>query len=265
MPDDTTRIASDFDARAARYERNQWHRVCAERLVAHAAIRAGDVVLDAGAGTGFAALAAAAKTGPSGRVIGVDVSSGMLDRARDAAAAARLRNVDFVQADACDLELDSETIDVVVCAAALLYMPVSLALAEWHRLLKPGGTIGFSTMRTGYPVAGQLFRDCAAAFGVQLLDPSAALGSESAASAALIEAGFVRVRVVEESVPMNDDDFALAWESNLRSAAHGAVRSLSSDALDALRERFERTLTERRVRDASFAVARVLYAFGRKP
>lgn len=59
MPDEHEIVATDFDIRAANYSRNQWHRVYAERLVAHASIAIGDRVLDAGVGTGFAALAAA--------------------------------------------------------------------------------------------------------------------------------------------------------------------------------------------------------------
>jgi hypothetical protein len=132
-------------------------------------------------------------------------------------------------------------------------MPVQRALAEWRRLLKPGGTIGFSTMRTGFPQAGQLFRDCAAEFGVRPVDPSAALGSESAASAALRKAGLVDITVVADRVVLSDSDFSCAWESNLRSAVHGEVRNLAPTSLDALRSRFERALDEARRSDPSFA------------
>lgn len=144
-------------------------------------------------------------------------------------------------------------------------MPVARALTEWRRLLKAGGSIGFSSMRTGCPQAGQLFRDCAAEFGVLLLDPSAELGSETAASAALRQAGYAGISVVADRVPLSDVDFTLAWESNLRSAAHADVRSLAPTALDAMRSRFEQALDQRRQRDASFGKAGVLYAYGTKP
>jgi ubiquinone/menaquinone biosynthesis C-methylase UbiE len=132
MPDEHEIVATDFDIRAANYLRNQWHRVYAERLVAHASIAIGDRVLDAGVGTGFAALAAAERVGPGGRVIGVDISRGMLDQAEAAIEGAGLTNVELLQADACHLpQFQSASFDVVVCAAALLYMPVQRALAEW--------------------------------------------------------------------------------------------------------------------------------------
>ena len=183
--DDHTRvIAETFDQRAANYGKGNWHRVYAERLVQLAALEPRQSVLDAGAGTGFAAVAIARAVGPSGRVVAIDVSLGMLAEARTAIAAAGVTNVEVAEADATNLpQFDASTFDAVICAAALLYMPVGSALEEWHRVLKPGGLVGFSTMCAGSPRAGQLFRDCAQEFGVSLQDPSAALGSDDQAPA----------------------------------------------------------------------------------
>ena len=266
MTNDQQRVAADFDVRAPNYSRNQWHRVYAEGLIAHSTIRTGDRVLDAGVGTGFAAIAAAIRVGPSGHVVGVDLSAGMLQQLRIAIEMERLRNVECLQADACELaELESDSFDAVICAAALLYMPVERALAEWRRLLRSGGTVAFSTMRAGSPQAGQLFRDCAAEFGVRLTDPSASLGTESAASEALRTAGFDDVRVIADHVSLSDADFSCAWESNLRSALHGEVRSLDPARLEALRVRFQQALGQRRSSAPSFSTAEVLYAYGTKP
>jgi SAM-dependent methyltransferase len=230
------------------------------------AIRLGDRVLDAGVGTGFAAIAAAVRVGPAGRVVGVDISPGMLQQARVAIGAAGLQNIGLLQADACELhDLRDASFDAVISSAALLYMPVQRALAEWRRLLRPGGTIGFSTMRAGFPRAGQLFRDCAAEFGVRLTDPSAALGSESSAAAALQQGGFIEIAVVADRVQLADVDFSCAWESNLRSAAHGQVRGLAHADLERLHLRFERALDDCRLGDPSFAVAEALYAYAAKP
>lgn len=266
MTEDRRRVAADFDVRSAGYSKSQWHRAYAEGLIAHSAIRLEDRVLDAGTGTGFAAIAAATRVGPSGHVVGVDVSPGMLQRAQVAVEAAGLRNIELLQADASELhDLPAESFDAVICSAALLYMPVQRALTEWRRLLRPGGTIGFSTMRAGFPQAGQLFRDCAAELGVQLADPSAALGSESSAAAALRQGGFTEIALVADRVRLSDADFSCAWESNLRSAAHGEVRNLAPANLEALHLRFELALDDRRRGEPSFAVADVLYAYGTKP
>ena len=122
---DVRQIVEAFDARAARYRTDDWHKRYAEQLVAVALIGPGDFVLDAGSGTGFAALAIARRVGPAGRVTGVDISPGMLREARSVANAAGVVNVEYLEADACDLQhLAEGTFDAVVCSAGLLYMPV---------------------------------------------------------------------------------------------------------------------------------------------
>jgi hypothetical protein len=66
-------------------------------------------------------------------------------------------------------------------------------------------------------------------------------------------------------VRLADVDFACAWESNLRSAAHGEVRSLAPPDLEAQQLQLEHALENRRRVDPSFAAAQVLYAYGVKP
>lgn len=266
MNSDPERIAADFNARSANYAKNLWHRDYADGLVAYSAIGPGDRVLDAGVGTGFATLAAARRIGPAGAVVGVDVSDGMLVQARTAIEGARLNNVDLIRGDACDLpQFADASFDAVICSAALLYMPVERALGEWLRVLKPGGSIGFSTMKAGFPRAGQLFRDRASAFGVTVTDPSAALGSERASRTSLERAGFVDVHVVDDRVTFSEADLAFAWESNLRSSSHEAVRALPAHQLEALRVSYQTALAEARQADAAFGLADVLYVYGRKP
>ena len=265
MTHDTEQIAATFNERAAGYAGGAWHRIYAERLVDLADLRPGQSILDAGAGTGFAALEIARRVGPSGRVIAVDISPGMLTEARAAAAAAGITTIDILLADATELSrFPSSSFDAAICAAALLYMPVGPALAEWHRLLVPGGRVGFSTMRAGSPPAGELFRDCAAAFGLRLTDPSATLGSEDRCRAALTAAGFNDISIVAEHIDFSAADLARAWNSNSRSASHTAVGDLSDVDREQLRVRYEDALRARLAAEPAFARSEVLYAFGSK-
>lgn len=259
-------IGAAFDARAARYNQNDWHRICAERLVAFGGAGPGAVVLDAGTGTGFAAIAAARAAGPRGRVVAIDLSRGMLDIARQHEPAPGSAPIDWVYGDAAGMtEHEAETFDVVLCAAALLYMPVSTALSAWHRLLKPDGTVAVSSMRAGSPVAGRLFRECAASFGFGLADPSAALGSESTCCAALEVAGFRDCAVASEALRFTPQDRAMAWESNLGSPAHEVVRSAGDDVLAAMRTAFIQALEdEERRAPGSTTRAEVLFAKARR-
>jgi SAM-dependent methyltransferase len=255
-----------FDARAERYVTDDWHRRYAERLVAAIPLRPGDRVLDAGTGTGFAARAIARHVGPSGHVLGVDVSPGMLAQARRLIADAAVTHVDFMEADATDLaDLPASSFDAVVCAAGLLYMPVGRALAAWHRLLRPDGVVAFSTMRAGSPSAGRIFRECAAAFGLTLTDPSAPLGTEARCRDALTAAGFDRADVIDARVDFEAFDPVLAWEANFRAAGLFGAGALSDRQQAALRERYLRALDEARQTDlAAGARADVLFAIGRR-
>ena len=259
-------IAASFDARAASYNGNEWHRQCAERLVSQCGIRPGQVVLDAGTGTGFAAIAASRVTGPDGRIIAVDLSSGMLDIARTHVRQTGEAPIDWVQGNAVSLPgIQSGSIDGVLCAAALLYMPIAPALAEWHRVLTPGGRVAFTSMAAGFPIPGRVFRECAAAFGVSLTDPSARLGSEDACRQALEEAGFTVTAVSRGSVTYSTDDIGLAWTSNVGSPAHAAVRAIGHDALARMREAFEVAMRrEEQSRPSGMFRADVLFAIGQR-
>src|SRR4029453_1397591 len=84
------------------------------RSVEHARLRPGDRVLDVACGSGASALPAAEQVGPSGRVLGVDVSERLLALARAKAEQAGLDNVEFRLGDMRDLELPAASFDAVL-------------------------------------------------------------------------------------------------------------------------------------------------------
>jgi arsenite methyltransferase len=146
VPDDQhCRIVADCNATAETYDTLRFVQVCARRLVELAALPPGAQVLDVATGTGWVALAAAQCVGPTGRVLGVDRAPDMLERARQKVAAAGLPNIEFREGEAARLDVGDQRFDVVLCASALFFVPDMLdALREWHRVLKPGGQVGFS-------------------------------------------------------------------------------------------------------------------------
>jgi SAM-dependent methyltransferase len=259
-------IAATFDRRAPGYRDSDWHRASAERLVDFCDLKPGDRVLDAGTGTGFAALHAARKVGHNGRVVGVDISQGMLSEARADAAAWRLLNIEFIQCDATALaQFADSTFDVVTAATSLIYIPLAEGLREWHRLLRPGGLMAFSTMPAGFPPAGRLFRECAGEYGVLLEDPCAPLGSDAACRSALAAAGFADAETVSEPIEFSVRDIDRAWESNLRSLAHKPLRELPAGSLLALQQQYQAVLAaEMRADPARLLQSSMLYAFGRR-
>ncbi len=105
-------------------------------------VRLGDAVLDLGCGAGFDACVAAMAAGPTGRVIGVDLSPEMLAVAERGRVAAGLPNVEFRQADVEALPFPDATFDVALTNGVLNLIPDKpAALREIFRVLKRGGRL----------------------------------------------------------------------------------------------------------------------------
>lgn len=132
-------VAEAFDALSERY-----NAPFAARLLELAEISPSDQIVDVGAGTGLLTLAAARAVAGRGRVLGVDLSEGMLHVARERAVREGLA-ADFRPMDAERLELEDATCDVVLSLFALLHFPdPGRALREMKRVLKPGGRLALA-------------------------------------------------------------------------------------------------------------------------
>jgi arsenite methyltransferase len=105
-------------------------------------ISAGVIVLDVGCGAGLDSLIAARRTGPGGRVIGLDFSAAMLARAAQAATAAGLNHVEFRQADAEQMPIEDASIDVALVNGIFNLNPARQEIfSELARVVKPGGAV----------------------------------------------------------------------------------------------------------------------------
>jgi len=101
-----------------------------------------ETVLDVGSGAGFDSLVAARQVGPSGRVIGVDMTDAMLEKARLGARAAGLENVEFRKGLAEALPLDDVSVDVAISNGVINLCPdKDTVYRELYRVLKPGGRL----------------------------------------------------------------------------------------------------------------------------
>lgn len=112
----------------------------AEQLVAAAALRPGERVLDIACGTGVVARLAADRVGPAGNVTGADVNAGMLAVARTVAASSGRTSIQWNETAAEALPLPDASYDVVFCQLALqFFADKAAALREMRRVLAPGG------------------------------------------------------------------------------------------------------------------------------
>jgi arsenite methyltransferase len=105
-------------------------------------IEPGSVVLDLGCGAGTDLLIAAQMTGPAGRVIGVDMTATMLERARQSATEMGLANVELHESLIEALPLDDASVDVVISNGVIDLVPDKDAVFnEIDRVLRPGGRL----------------------------------------------------------------------------------------------------------------------------
>jgi arsenite methyltransferase len=108
--------------------------------VGHLALQPGETVLDLGSGPGLDALLAARQVGPTGRVIGVDMTPEMLERARATAARAGAAQVEFRQGRLEKLPVEDASVDAVTSNCVINLVPDKAAVfREVARVLRPGG------------------------------------------------------------------------------------------------------------------------------
>ena len=113
--------------------------------------------MDVGTGTGHLAILSAEIVGGGGKVVGVDISTQMLDIARNKVESLGLVNVDFQLADAEFLNYPVDSFDRILCANTFPWIEdKQAALQIWYQFLKPGGidfysyTSRYCLYRTGY-------------------------------------------------------------------------------------------------------------------
>lgn len=141
-----------------------------------AQIKKGDVVLDLGSGAGNDAFVARALVGTSGKVIGVDMTASMIDKARKNNDTLGFNNVEFRLGEIEHLPIGSNMVDVIVSNCVLNLVPnKNQAFAEMFRVLKPGGHFSVSDivlkgeLPDGLRTAAEMYAGCVAG-AIQLED-----------------------------------------------------------------------------------------------
>ena len=184
-----------------------------------AELKPGEVVLDLGSGGGLDCLLAARRVGPTGRVIGVDMTPEMLSLAWNNAAKAGLTNIDFRHGTIEELPVESNSVDVVISNCVINLSPDKRAtFQEIVRVLKPGARVSVSDivllddLPPALKASAELWASCVA--GAML---------EEEYLAAMREAGLENVEVASRVIVETDD---YAENAEVAEALKGVIASV---------------------------------------
>lgn len=163
--------------------------------VAIAELRQGETVLDLGSGAGFDCFLAAKRVGPTGRVIGVDMTPDMIDAARANAERGAFANVEFRLGEIEHLPVADNSVDVILSNCVVNLVPdKAQAFREAHRVLREGGRMMISDLVTLAPLDARIASSINAWVGC-----IAGGAPKDRYLSAIREAGFCDVTVVEET------------------------------------------------------------------
>jgi arsenite methyltransferase len=163
------------------------------------ALRPGETVVDLGSGAGMDSFLAARQVGPTGHVIGVDMTPAMLEKARENAKKVGLGNVEFREGRIEELPLEDESVDVILSNCVINLSPEKdRVYREAYRVLRPGGRVMVSDIVLERPLPEAVVQSIDAYLGCV---GGASLRSEYLET--IRKAGFSEVRV-EREAPFTD-------------------------------------------------------------
>ena len=188
--------------------------------VAIASLKEGETVLDLGSGPGLDCFLAAEKVGENGKVIGVDMTHEMLEKARANAVKGNYSNVEFRLGEIEHLPVADNSVDVVISNCVINLSPDKESVfKETFRVLKPGGRIMVSDVVLSKELPDFLKNSDEAYIGCI----SGALLKDEYLET-IENAGFNKVEIIDEiSIPVDD------WISDQVAASYGEKLDISSE------------------------------------
>lgn len=253
---------------------HQWLGKTTEKMLEMAGITSGHHVLDIAAGAGEQSITAAQKVGATGYVLATDISSNILDYAKEMAQQAGVHNIETKVMDGENLTLEEDTFDAVISRVGLIYFPdQQKALKEMLRVLKPGGKIAaivYSSPEKNkfFSVPASIIRSRAKLPPPLPGQPGPfSLGAQDIIEKAFSQAGFKNVTSVLVDAPLlfPSAKECLQFEKESFGALHQMMSSLSDQEKEAVWKEIESALQEFETENGFIGPCEMLVAAGEKP
>ncbi len=230
---------------------NLWLGKATNKMLEMAGIASGHRVLDIAAGAGEQSITIAKKVGAKGLVLATDISSNILEYAKQMAQQAGINNLETKVLDGENLTLKDETFDAVVSRVGLIYFPdQQKALKEMLRVLKPGGKVAaivYSTPEKNkfFSLPVSIIRNRAKLPPPLPGQPGPfSLGAEGIIEKAFSQAGFknVKAELVDSPLMLPSAKECVRFEKESFGALHQMMSSLSDSEKESVWGEIEREL-----------------------
>ena len=252
---------------------NLWLGKATDKMLEMADIKSGDHVLDIAAGAGEQSITAAKKVGSSGYVLATDISSNILQYAKQMAKQAGINNLETKVMDGENMTLDDETFDAVISRVGLIYFPdQQKALKEMMRMLKPGGKIAaivYSTPENNkfFSVPVSIIRNRAKLPPPLPGQPGPfSLGAEGVIEKAFTQAGFKNVKSVRVDSPLQlpSAKECVRFEKESFGALHQMMSNLSDAEKESVWKEIETELQKFEIEKGFIGPCEMVIAVGEK-
>jgi ubiquinone/menaquinone biosynthesis C-methylase UbiE len=232
-----------FDEVAGEYDRDpSWFSYFGRRLVDLAGVKAGDSVLDVATGRGAVLLPAAAVAGSAGRVVGIDLSAGMVRAAAEEVARRGLA-ARIIRMEAEFLAFAPGSFDVAFCAFGLMFFsrPAEV-LRLIRRLLRAEGTLAVSTWQV-HPAAdlAQVLWE----LQLSSADDEPRFGMPDELERLLFTTGFDNVEITAETTPFAFAEMDHYWQAAMATGLRPRIERLEPAQLAGVRGALSRRLRTR--------------------